>query len=105
MATPIIWKNVAVNMQSAIGAAATITGITRANPGVVTTSQAHNLSAGDIVYIEVRTKTKTGFKTTVVDSFVVMKENGTLSVTTKKLRKGQTLRVRVGNQLLISKKL
>lgn len=51
MASALIWKNVGVSMQSAIGSALTISGITKANPGVVT-STAHGLSDGDIVYIE-----------------------------------------------------
>ena len=51
MASALIWKNVGVSMQSAIAAAKTITGITKANPGVVT-STAHGLLDGDIVYIE-----------------------------------------------------
>jgi hypothetical protein len=38
MATPRKWSNVAVAMQSALAAAQTITGITKASPGVVTTS-------------------------------------------------------------------
>ncbi len=38
MATVRKWSNVAIAMQSAIGAAQTITGITKASPGVVTTS-------------------------------------------------------------------
>lgn len=52
MADPIVWKNVAVSMQSAIASAKTITGITKANPGVVT-SAAHGFSDGDILYLEV----------------------------------------------------
>ena len=60
---------------------------------------------GDIVYIEVRTKTKTGFKTRVVDSFVVTNEDGSISVSVKKLLKGQTLRIRVGKAVLFSKAL
>lgn len=51
MATPTVWKNVAVTMQSAIAAAKTITSITKANPAVVTCS-AHGYSNGDIIYIE-----------------------------------------------------
>lgn len=50
MADPIVWKNVAVNMQSAIAAAKSITGITKASPGVVT-STAHGYSNGDIVFL------------------------------------------------------
>jgi len=52
MATPIVWKNVNVAMQSAIGAAKTITGITKASPGVVT-SVAHGFADGDLVYLSV----------------------------------------------------
>lgn len=52
MATPIVWKNVAVNMQSAIASAVTITSITKANPGVVT-KVSHGYSDGDILYLTV----------------------------------------------------
>lgn len=52
MATATVWKNVAVAMQSALAAAKTITGITKASPGVVT-STAHGYSNGDIVYLTV----------------------------------------------------
>ena len=51
MANPIVWKNVQVSMQSAIAATKTITGITQANPAVVTCT-AHGFSNGDIVYLE-----------------------------------------------------
>lgn len=51
MATAIVWKNVAVAMQSAIAAAKTITGITKANPAVVSVT-GHGYNDGDIVYIE-----------------------------------------------------
>jgi hypothetical protein len=51
MAESTIWKNVAVNMQSVIGADVTITAITKANPAVVSAT-AHGFIAGDIVYIE-----------------------------------------------------
>jgi len=53
MATAKKWSNVAVAMQSAIGTALTITGITNANPGVAT-STAHGLSDGDYVYLEIQ---------------------------------------------------
>lgn len=46
-----LWKNVPVSMQSAIAAAKTITGITQANPAVVSCT-AHGYSNGDIVYVE-----------------------------------------------------
>ncbi len=39
------------NILNYLGATYTITGITNANPGVVTTSTAHNLSTGDRVFI------------------------------------------------------
>ena len=53
MADPIVWKNVAVSMQSAIGTALTISAIIKANPGVVT-STAHGLANGDVVYLDVK---------------------------------------------------
>lgn len=51
MATKL-WSNVQVAMQSAIAAAKTITAITKASPGVVT-SAAHGYTNGDYVYLEV----------------------------------------------------
>lgn len=53
MATATKWANVAVAMQSALAAADTITGITKANPGVVTAT-AHGLSNGDYVLLSVQ---------------------------------------------------
>lgn len=53
MATAIVWKNVAVAMQSEIAAAKTISGITKANPGVVTAT-AHGYSDGDYVVLTVQ---------------------------------------------------
>lgn len=52
MATVTKWSNVAVAMQSALAAADTITGITKASPGVAT-STAHGLSNGDYVYLSI----------------------------------------------------
>lgn len=46
------WSNVGVAFQSALGANLTISGITKANPGVVT-STAHGLSNGDFVVLTV----------------------------------------------------
>lgn len=46
MATTRKWSNVAIAMQSALAAADTITGITKANPGVAT-STAHGMANGD----------------------------------------------------------
>jgi len=53
MATATKWANVAVAMQSALAAADTITGITKASPGVVTAT-AHGMSNGDFVYLSVQ---------------------------------------------------
>ena len=46
------WSNVAIAMQSALGSALTISSITKASPGVCT-STSHGLSNGDYVYMEV----------------------------------------------------
>ncbi|MBM9615309.1 hypothetical protein JWJ90_13575 [Desulfobulbus rhabdoformis] len=51
MATPTVWKNVAVRMQSAIAASVTVTAISKASPAVVSAA-GHGFSAGDIVYLE-----------------------------------------------------
>lgn len=53
MATARKWSNVSVAMQSALASALTITGITKANPGVVT-SAAHGLSNGDYVFLSIQ---------------------------------------------------
>lgn len=45
------WSNVTVSMQSTLSAAKTISGITKASPGVVTTSASHSMSNGDFVLI------------------------------------------------------
>ena len=52
MSTPIVWKNVNVAMQSAIAATKTVSAVTKANPGVVS-STAHGYNNGDYVYIDV----------------------------------------------------
>lgn len=52
MANAKKWSNVAISMESARGAAQTITGITKANPGVVTTSGTAPTN-GQIVYMQV----------------------------------------------------
>lgn len=52
MATPKIWSNVGVSMQSALATADTVTAITKANPGVVTAT-AHGFSDGDYVLLTV----------------------------------------------------
>ena len=53
MATATKWSNIAIAVQSALAAADTITAITKANPGVVT-STAHGLVDGDIVVLTVQ---------------------------------------------------
>lgn len=53
MATVRKWSGVAVAMQSALAAADTISGITKASPGVVTAT-AHGLANGDYVYLSVQ---------------------------------------------------
>lgn len=53
MATATKWSNIAIAVQSALAAADTITGITKANPGVVT-SASHGLANGDIVVLTVQ---------------------------------------------------
>lgn len=53
MATPRKWSNVAVAMQSALAAAKTISGITKAAPGVVS-STAHGYANGDFLYLEIQ---------------------------------------------------
>lgn len=52
MAQAKVWKKVAVAMESARAAANVITGITKANPAVVT-SASHGYSNGDIVVLSV----------------------------------------------------
>lgn len=53
MATPRKWSNVQIAMQSALGSALSISAITKASPGVVT-SAAHGLSNGEYVLLEVQ---------------------------------------------------
>ncbi|WP_407280607.1 phage tail tube protein [Aromatoleum evansii] len=50
MATARKWSNVAVAMQSALAAAKTVTAVTKANPGVAS-STAHGYSNGDYVLL------------------------------------------------------
>jgi len=52
MATVRKWSGVAVAMQSALAAADTITGITKANPGVATAA-AHGIANGEFVLLSV----------------------------------------------------
>jgi hypothetical protein len=53
MATPRKWSNVAIAMQSALAAAKTITAVTKANPGVAS-STAHGYSNGDFVVLAIQ---------------------------------------------------
>ncbi len=53
MATATKWSNIGIAVQSVLAAADTITGITKANPGVAT-STAHGLVNGDIVVLTIQ---------------------------------------------------
>lgn len=53
MSTVTKWSNVAIAMQSALAAAKTVSAITKADPGVAT-STAHGYSNGDYLYLEVQ---------------------------------------------------
>lgn len=53
MATARKWSNIQIAMQSALAAAKTITGITKASSGVVS-STAHGYSNGDYVFLSVQ---------------------------------------------------
>jgi len=53
MATATKWSNVAIAVQSVLGAAKTITAITKANPGQAT-STSHGLNNGDVVVLTVQ---------------------------------------------------
>ena len=54
MANVSKWANVAVAMQSALAAGVSISAITKANPGVVTTGSAHGYTTGDFVVLSVQ---------------------------------------------------
>lgn len=51
MANVSTWAGVAVAMQSALATGISVTSITKANPGVVTTGSAHSYSNGDYVLL------------------------------------------------------
>lgn len=53
MATPIFWTNVGVDVQTALSTAQTVTGITKANPGVLTYSGADTFANGDYVLLTI----------------------------------------------------
>lgn len=52
MPTPQKWSDVTVDMQSALASATTITGLTNASPGVVTTTS-HGYTSGDYLVLNV----------------------------------------------------
>lgn len=52
MATPLLWSNVQVAMQSALGTAKTISAITKADPGVAS-STSHGVADGSYVVLDV----------------------------------------------------
>lgn len=54
MATPNFWSNVSVSVQSAIATAITITGITKANPAVVSYSGVTDPANGDIITLSIQ---------------------------------------------------
>ena len=60
---------------------------------------------GRIAYVQIVNKTKSGSKTTTLDYFAIDQQDGTATITLKKLMKGQTLQVRVGKTILFSKTL
>lgn len=81
MTTVNKWSNVKVQIQSALAAADTITGITKANPAVVS-STGHGLATGDFVLLAVQGMHQLDgrvFRITVVDanSFSLDSENST----------------------------
>jgi hypothetical protein len=51
MANARKWSQVAVAMQSALAASVSISSITKASPGVVTTGSAHGITTGDFVVV------------------------------------------------------
>ena len=53
MATPIFWTNVGIDVQTALGAAISITNISKASPGVVSYSGGVDPVNGDYVVMEV----------------------------------------------------
>jgi hypothetical protein len=69
MADPKLWSNVGVAFESALATADTITGITKANPGVVTAT-AHGISNGAYVKLSIQGMSQ-------LDGRVVRVANGT----------------------------
>jgi hypothetical protein len=102
MATPIIWKNVAVAMQSAIADAKTIASVAVDSAGVIEcTSTAHGYIDGDYVLIEAAGMTEINKRIFRVDNktndtFELEGENGTdyttfSSGTAKKITFGSSI--------------
>lgn len=100
MANITKWSNVAVAVQSALAAAKTITGITKANPAVVS-STAHGYSNGDYVLLAVQGMYQINYRVMRVagvttDSFQLEGEDSTnyatfVSGTCQKITFGTTL--------------
>lgn len=100
-----LWSNVAVSIQSALAAADTITGITKASPGVVTAT-AHGMSNGDYVKMSVlgmREVDSRVFRISAVttDTFTLEGENTTdystfISGTAEKITFGINMTTAVG---------
>lgn len=61
MTTPNIWSKVAVAVQSALAASKTITGITKANPAVAT-STAHGYADGDLLLLKINGMTQLDYR-------------------------------------------
>lgn len=88
MANISLWSSVGVAVQSAIAAAKTISGITKAAPGVVTASS-HGYSAGDYLLLSVQGMTeldgrvvRVGTSGVTTDAFQMMGDGGTAIDTT-----------------------
>ena len=102
MATPIIWKNVAVAMQSAIADSKTISGVVVATDGSIEcTSTSHGYTSGDYVLIEASGMTEINKRIFRVDNetthtFELEGENGSdytafVSGTAKKITFGSSI--------------
>jgi hypothetical protein len=88
MANVSLWSSVGVAVQSAIAAAKTISGITKAAPGVVTASS-HGYSAGDYILLSVQGMSeldgrviRVGPTGVTTDAFQMLGDGGTAIDTT-----------------------
>lgn len=105
MANVSLWSNVGVAIQSALASPLTITAITKASPGVAT-STAHGLSNGDYVLLDVQGMTEVSGRvfrvaSVAANTFALEGENttnyGTFSSgTAKKITFGTTLATATG---------